>query len=205
MSVSRIYDMAFFRCLPNIVVAAPMNEAELRNLMYTAQLPRSTTAFSIRYPRGKGVMVNWRTPMEAIPVGRGRKLRDGDDVAILTIGHIGNYASEVCDRLAARDIAVAHYDMRFVKPLDEELLHEVFARYKKIITVEDGCLPGGFGSAVLEFMADHHYHAEVRRLGIPDRVVEHGEQSELHRECGFDAGGIERCVLGILESVSRTL
>lgn len=199
------YDMAFFRCLPNIVVAAPMNEAELRNLMYTAQLPRSTTAFSIRYPRGKGVMVNWRTPMEAIPVGRGRKLRDGDDVAILTIGHIGNYASEVCDRLAARDIAVAHYDMRFVKPLDEELLHEVFARYKKIITVEDGCLPGGFGSAVLEFMADHHYHAEVRRLGIPDRVVEHGEQSELHRECGFDAGGIERCVLGILESVSRTL
>lgn len=199
------YDMAFFRCLPNIVVAAPMNEAELRNLMYTAQLPRSTTAFSIRYPRGKGVMVNWRTPMEAIPVGRGRKLRDGDDVAILTIGHIGNYASEVCDRLAARDIAVAHYDMRFVKPLDEELLHEVFARYKKIITVEDGCLPGGFGSAVLEFMADHHYHAEVRRLGIPDRVVEHGEQRELHRECGFDAGGIERCVLGILESVSRTL
>jgi 1-deoxy-D-xylulose-5-phosphate synthase len=199
------YDMAFFRCLPNMVVAAPMNEAELRNLMYTAQLPRSTTAFSIRYPRGKGVMVNWRTPMEAIPVGRGRKLRDGDDVAILTIGHIGNYASEVCDRLAARDIAVAHYDMRFVKPLDEELLHEVFARYKKIITVEDGCLPGGFGSAVLEFMADHHYHAEVRRLGIPDRVVEHGEQSELHRECGFDAGGIERCVLGILESVSRTL
>lgn len=199
------YDMAFFRCLPNIVVAAPMNEAELRNLMYTAQLPRSTTAFSIRYPRGKGVMVNWRTPMEAIPVGRGRKLRDGDDVAILTIGHIGNYASQVCDRLAARDIAVAHYDMRFVKPLDEELLHEVFARYKKIITVEDGCLPGGFGSAVLEFMADHHYHAEVRRLGIPDRVVEHGEQSELHRECGFDAGGIERCVLGILESVSRTL
>ncbi|HEU5147204.1 MAG TPA: 1-deoxy-D-xylulose-5-phosphate synthase, partial [Chryseosolibacter sp.] len=199
------YDLAYFRCIPNLIVAAPMNEAELRNLMYTAQLPRQEKAFSIRYPRGKGVMVDWRTPMVEVPIGKGRKLRDGEDLAILTIGHIGNYAVEVCNRMAKKNLFVAHYDMRFVKPLDEELLHEVFGRYKKIITVEDGCIQGGFGSAVLEFMGDNNYHAEVRRLGIPDRVVEHGEQIELHRECGFDPDGIERAVKQMLESVSRSL
>lgn len=197
------YDLAYFRCIPNIVVAAPMNESELRNMMYTAQLPRSEKAFSIRYPRGKGVTVDWRTPMVAIEIGRGRKLRDGEDLAILTIGHIGNYATEVCNRLARKNLFVGHYDMRFVKPIDEALLHEVFTQYKKVITVEDGCIQGGFGSAVLEFMADNNYHAEVRRLGIPDRVVEHGEQIELHRECGFDPDGIERAVMKMLESVFR--
>lgn len=199
------YDLAYFRCLPNIIVSAPMNESELRNLMYTAQLSRTETAFSIRYPRGKGVMVEWRTPLEKIAIGKGRKLREGDEAALLTIGHIGNYAVEACNRLAKRNIAVAHYDMRFVKPIDEEILHEVFATYKKVITVEDGCIQGGFGSAVLEFMADNNYKAEVRRLGIPDRVVEHGEQAELHRECGFDADGIERTVIEVLESVSRSI
>ncbi|HEY9487664.1 MAG TPA: 1-deoxy-D-xylulose-5-phosphate synthase [Chryseosolibacter sp.] len=199
------YDLAYFRCLPNMIVSAPMNESELRNLMYTAQLPRKGKAFSIRYPRGQGVMANWRTPMEKIEIGRGRKLRDGEEVALLTIGHIGNYAVEVCNRMARKNLSIGHYDMRFVKPIDEEMLHEVFSNYKKIITIEDGAVQGGFGSAVLEFMADHNYHAEVRRLGIPDRVVEHGEQHELHEECGFDPDGIERAVVEVLESVSRSI
>jgi len=199
------YDLAFFRCVPNMIVSAPMNEAELRNLMYTAQLPRKEKAFSIRYPRGKGVMIDWRTPMQKVEIGKGRKLREGEDIAILTIGHIGNYAVEVCNRFAKKNMLIGHYDMRFVKPLDEAMLHEVFARYKKVITVEDGCIQGGFGSAVLEFMADHGYQAEVKRLGIPDKVVEHGEQIELHRECGFDPDGIENVVAEMLVSVSRSL
>lgn len=197
------YDIAYFRCLPNIVIAAPMNERELRNLMYTAQLPRTELAFSIRYPRGQGVMPEWRTPMEAIAIGTGRKLKEGNELAILTLGHIGNYAVEVCERLARQNIFIGHYDMRFAKPLDEKLLHEIFSQYKKIITVEDGCLQGGFGSAILEFMADNNLPAEVKRLGIPDRIVEHGEQHELHHECGFDAEGIERTVVEMLELVPR--
>jgi 1-deoxy-D-xylulose-5-phosphate synthase len=197
------YDLAYFRCLPNMIVSAPMNEAELRNLMYTAQLPRNEKAFSIRYPRGQGVLSQWRTPMEEIKIGTGRKLRDGDELAILTIGHIGNYAVSVCEKLDGKAIHIAHFDMRFVKPLDEELLHEIFSQYKKIVTVEDGCVQGGFGSAVLEFMADNNYTAEVKRLGIPDLVIEHGEQEELHHECNFDAKGIEETVLSLLEPVSR--
>jgi 1-deoxy-D-xylulose-5-phosphate synthase len=196
------YDIAYFRCLPNMIVSAPMDEEELRNLMYTAQLPREGKAFSIRYPRGQGIMPNWKTPMKEVKVGTGRKLKDGEDLAILTIGHIGNYALEVSKKLELRNIRVAHYDMRFVKPLDEKLLHEVFQKFKKVVTVEDGCLEGGFGSAVLEFMADHHYNAEVKRLGIPDRIVEHGEQRELHHECGFDVEGIEKTVITLLESVA---
>lgn len=195
------YDIAYFRCLPNIIVAAPMNEAELRNLMYTAQLPREGQAFSIRYPRGQGVMPNWRTAFEEIKIGTGRKLREGNELAILSIGHIGNYAEEVCERMAKHNIHIGLYDMRFVKPLDEALLHEVFANYKKVITLEDGCLPGGFGSAILEFMADNNYQAEVRRIGIPDQIIEHGEQIELHRECGMDPDGIERAVVQLLELV----
>ncbi len=199
------YDLAFFRCLPNMIVASPMNEAELRNLMFTAQLPRKEQAFSIRYPRGQGVMPNWKTEMKEIKIGTGRKLRSGAELAILTIGHIGNYATEVCDRLEKQNIQVAHYDLRFAKPLDEKMLHEVFTLYKKIITVEDGCLQGGIGSAILEFMADNQYQAEVKRLGIPDRIVEHGEQFELHRECGFDAEGIERAAIEMLESVAKSV
>lgn len=197
------YDLAYFRCLPNMIVASPMNESELRNLLFTAQLPRSGKAFSIRYPRGQGVMPEWRTPMEEIKIGSGRKVRDGEDLAILTLGHIGNYVIEAAERLQKKGISVAHYDMRFVKPIDEEMLHTVFSRFKKIITVEDGCIQGGFGSAVLEFMADNNYSAEVKRMGIPDRVVEHGEQGELHRECGFDVDGIEKAAMEILEYVSR--
>jgi 1-deoxy-D-xylulose-5-phosphate synthase len=197
------YDIAYFRCLPNMIIASPMNEAELRDLMFTAQLPRNEKAFSIRYPRGQGVMPEWRTPMKAIEIGTGRKIREGNDLAILTIGHIGNYAVEACERLEKQGISVGHYDMRFVKPLDEKMLHEVFSQYKKVITLEDGCIPGGFGSAILEFMADNNYQAEVRRLGIPDAVIEHGEQPELHRECGMDADGIERTVVEMLESVVK--
>jgi 1-deoxy-D-xylulose-5-phosphate synthase len=193
------YDISFFRCIPNLVVSSPMDEEELRNLMYTAT--KFEGPFSIRYPRGQGVMVDWRTPMREIPIGQGRIIREGEDVAILTIGHIGNYAVTACEMLEKDGFNPAHYDMRFVKPLDEAMLHEVFGKFKKVVTVEDGCLMGGFGSAVLEWMVDNGYQAQVKRLGIPDRVVEHGEQIELHRECGFDAEGIATAVKQMAESV----
>lgn len=187
------YDLAFMRCIPNMVVSAPMNEEELRNLMYTAQ-QENMGPFSIRYPRGNGVMADWRRPMKAIPVGKGRKICDGEDVAILTIGHIGNEAVKACRELNGYGIHPAHYDMRFVKPLDEELLHDVFTKFKNVITVEDGCLQGGMGSAVIEFMADHDYFAKVVRLGIPDKIIEHGEQPELWHECNYDAAAIIQTV-----------
>jgi 1-deoxy-D-xylulose-5-phosphate synthase len=186
------YDIAYFRCIPNMVVTAPMNEEELRNLMYTAT--KFQGPFSIRYPRGQGVMPEWRTPMREIPIGQGRIVKEGEEIAILTIGHIGNYAVEATKTLAKEGLNPAHYDMRFVKPLDESLLHEVFGKFKKVITVEDGCLMGGFGSSVLEWMVDHGYQAQVKRLGIPDTIIEHGEQIELHRECGFDPEGIAKTV-----------
>ena len=188
------YDLAYFRCIPNLVVSAPMNEEELRNLMYTAQLESTAQAFSIRYPRGQGVMVNWKTPFSKIEIGKGRKICDGEEVAILTIGHVGNFAVTACAQLANEGLHPAHYDLRFVKPIDAELLHEVFSRYKKIITVEDGCISGGFGSAVLEFMAENDYSASFNRLGIPDRIIEHGEQAELHKECGYDSDSIVKAV-----------
>jgi 1-deoxy-D-xylulose-5-phosphate synthase len=191
------YDLSFMRCIPNMIVASPMNEQELRNLMFTAQsdtIQQGKQAFTIRYPRGEGVMPNWRTPLEQIEVGKGRKIRDGKGVAILTIGPIGNYVTTACDLLETELIQPAHYDMRFVKPLDEAMLHEIFQRYDKVVTVEDGCVMGGFGSAVIEFMTDHGYVARVKRLGIPDAVIEHGEQIDLHRECGFDPKGIADAV-----------
>ncbi|SFO06254.1 1-deoxy-D-xylulose-5-phosphate synthase [Algoriphagus ornithinivorans] len=191
------YDLAYFRCIPNMVVAAPMNEEELRNMMFSSL--SHDGPYSIRYPRGNGVMPEWRTAFQQIPLGQGRIVKEGEEVAILTIGHIGNYAVEACETLSAEGLNPAHYDMRFVKPLDEELLHEVFGKFKKVITVEDGCLMGGFGSAVLEWMMDHEYQAQVKRLGIPDEVVEHGEQIELHRACGFDPDGIADAVRSMSE------
>jgi 1-deoxy-D-xylulose-5-phosphate synthase len=179
------------RCIPNMVVSAPMNEVELRNLMYTAQLESTKYPFVIRYPRGEGVMPEWKTEFTEVGIGKGRKLKDGDTIAILSFGHPGNFAAQAIRNLRTSGINPAHYDMRFVKPLDEELLHEVFSKYSKIITVEDGTIVGGFGSAILEFMAAHQYHAELRMLGIPDRLVEHGTLKELHRECGYDAQAIE--------------
>ncbi|MDZ7934817.1 MAG: 1-deoxy-D-xylulose-5-phosphate synthase [Emticicia sp.] len=191
------YDIAFMRCIPHMVVASPMNEEELRNLMYTFQLEETQklkTAFTIRYPRGEGVMADWKQPFQKLEIGKGRKVKDGEDVAILTIGHIGNYAVKACEMLEKEGINPAHYDLRFIKPLDEAMLHEVFQKFDRVITVEDGCVQGGMGSAVIEFMADNGYTAKVKRLGIPDRIVEHGEQIELHKECGFDPAGIASAV-----------
>ncbi len=183
------YDLAYMRSVPNMIVASPMNEEELRNLMFTAQ-QENMGPFSIRYPRGNGVMTEWKTPLRAIPVGNGRKVISGSDLAILTIGPIGNEALKARKTLEELGISAAVYDMRFVKPLDEMLLHEVFAKFNQIITVEDGCIQGGMGSAVLEFMADNGYMAQVSRLGIPDRLVEHGTQEELYAECGYDSAAI---------------
>jgi len=195
------YDLAYMRCIPNMTVSAPMNEEELRNLMFTAQQD-DMGPFVIRYPRGSGVMVDWQRPFKAIKVGKGRIVCDGDDIAILTIGHIGNEVVKAMQALNNDGYFPAHYDLRFVKPLDEALLHDVFQKFSKIITVEDGCLEGGMGSAVLEFMADNNYHAHVIRLGIPDLVIEHGEQPELWADCGYDATGIAAKVklLGIPKS-----
>jgi 1-deoxy-D-xylulose-5-phosphate synthase len=182
-----------------MVVSAPMNEEELRNLMYTAQL-ENKGPFVIRYPRGNGVLTDWKTPMKEIPVGRGRKMSDGDDVAILTIGHVGNIAAKSVALLAEKGISAAHYDMRFAKPIDELLLHEIFSKFSKVITVEDGCILGGMGSAVVEFMAENGYSSQVKRLGIPDKFIEHGEQSELYIECGFGIEGIAHTAIELLAS-----
>ncbi len=194
------YDLAYFRCIPNLVVAAPMNEEELRNMMYSASVYEGP--YSIRYPRGQGVMPDWRKPMREVATGQGRIVKEGEDVAILSIGHIGNYAVEACDKLTKEGLNPAHYDMRFVKPLDEELLHEVFGKFKKVVTIEDGCLMGGFGSAILEWMMDHDYQAQIKRLGIPDEVIEHGTQLELHKECGMDPDGIVAAVKKMAAAVS---
>jgi 1-deoxy-D-xylulose-5-phosphate synthase len=190
------------RCIPNLVVAAPMDEVELRNMMYTASQVHAGP-FSIRYPRGEGSIVNWRQPFSAIPVGRGRKLRDGVDLAILSIGAIGTEAAAAANDLAARGISAAHYDMRFAKPLDEVMLHEVFTKFDAIITLEDGCVTGGFGSAVLEFMGDRGYSAHVKRLGIPDRYIEHGSQKELYSECGYDAAAVVAAAEGLVARVEQ--
>jgi 1-deoxy-D-xylulose-5-phosphate synthase len=184
------YDIAFMRTIPNMIVAAPMNEEELRNLLYTASLPRENTAFTIRYPRGAGVMYEWRTQLKKLEIGKGHLVRNGNDIAILTFGHVGNYAIEAADMLKNDQIEAAIYDMRFAKPLDKELLIEVFDKFDKVITIEGGCLMGGFGSAIVEFMSDRGYKSTIKRLGIPDKIIEHGTQMELHKQCGFDPSGI---------------
>jgi len=185
------YDIAYMRCIPNLIVSAPMNEEELRNLMYTAQLDSNELPFVIRYPRGEGVMVDWKKPFKEIKIGTGRKLKDGDQIAILSIGHPGNFASSAIRDLKSEGIDVAHYDMRFVKPLDEEMAHEVFSKYNKVITIEDGTVVGGFGSAVLEFMNANGYKADVTIMGIPDRIVEHGTPKQLYEEIGIDVESIK--------------
>ena len=187
------YDLAYFRCIPNMIVSAPMNEQELRNLMYTAQL-KECGPFSIRYPRGNGVMIDWETPFEEIIIGEGRQISEGNEVAILSIGHPGNFTTKARENMEQKGYSIAQYDMRFVKPLDEKLLHQVFKKHNKVITVEDGCLQGGFGSAILEFMADYNYQAEVKRLGVPDDFIHHGTQAELWRECNYDSQAIEEAI-----------
>jgi 1-deoxy-D-xylulose-5-phosphate synthase len=192
------YDIAFFRCIPNLIISAPMNEQELRNMMYTAQLPSTDLPFVIRYPRGEGVMVEWRKPFEQMKIGQGRRLKEGKDVAILTFGHPGNNAQTAIRNLKLEGIDPAHYDMRFVKPIDEDLLHEVFQNYELVVTVEDATVVGGLGSAVLEFMNAHNYKSQVRILGIPDSIVEHGSIKELQQECHYDALAIANAVKNLL-------
>ncbi|MBP3553497.1 MAG: 1-deoxy-D-xylulose-5-phosphate synthase [Bacteroidaceae bacterium] len=184
------FDLAYLRPIPNLTIASPMDEHELRRLMYTAQLP-DKGAFAIRYPRGRGVKVDWQCPLEEVPVGKGRRLKEGKDVAVLTIGPIGNVAAKAIARFEQETgQSVAHYDIRFLKPLDEEMLQEVGQRFTRIVTAEDGVLKGGMGSAVLEYMADHGFTPRVARVGIPDNFVEHGAVKELHRICGMDEEGI---------------
>ena len=200
------YDIAYMRCIPNMIVSAPMNESELRNLMYTAQLESTTHPFVIRYPRGEGVMPEWKTPFQEIEIGKGRKLKEGRSIAILSYGHPGNFATSAIRELRTEGIDPAHYDLRFVKPLDEDLLHDVFRNYDKIITVEDGTLVGGVGTAVVEFMSKYNYQAEIKMLGIPDSIIEQGTLKELQAEAGFNAEAIASAVRILMkESLSTKL
>lgn len=185
-----VFDLAYFRPIPNLTISSPMNEHELRRLMYTAQLP-DKGPFVIRYPRGRGVLLDWKCPLEEIQVGKGRKLKDGKDMAILSLGPIGNIATKAIERAEKeKGISIAHYDLRFLKPLDENLLHEVGQNFQQIITIEDGVRKGGMGSAVLEFMADNGYTPQIRRIGVPDTFIEHGTIQELYHLCGMDEEGI---------------
>jgi 1-deoxy-D-xylulose-5-phosphate synthase len=188
-----VFDLSYMRSIPNMIVSSPMNEEELRNLMYTAQL-KNCGPISIRYPRGHGVMTDWEKPFAEIEIGKGRELHKGSDIAILTIGPVGNFAAAACDILELENIHAAHYDMRFVKPLDENLLKKIIKKFGQIITVEDGIVTGGFGSAIIEYMSDHNLHASIRRLGVPDRFIDHGSQQELYHECGYDTEGIIKTV-----------
>jgi 1-deoxy-D-xylulose-5-phosphate synthase len=193
-----VYDIAYMRCVPNLIIAAPMNEKELRDMMFTAQLDEQKMPIVIRYPRGEGVMPEWKTPFEKMLIGTGELVQAGNEIAILSIGHPGNFVKDACKQLEASGLRPSHYNMRFVKPIDETILHEVGKKYKYVITIEDGCIMGGFGSACLEFFAQHNYHLAVKLLGIPDKLVEHGKPAELHRECGYDKQGIIEAVLSML-------
>lgn len=192
------YDLAYFRCIPNMIVSAPLHEEDLRNLMYTAQA-ENHGPFSIRYPRGNGSMIDWKTPLKKIKIGTGQRIKNGEDIAILSIGAIGQEAIKAINELEKDGLSIAHYDMRFVKPIDELMLHEVFSKFNKIITLEDGCVMGGLGSAVLEFMADNNYSATVKRLGIPDKFIEHGTQQELYNECFYDVAAIKKTVKSLVQ------
>jgi len=176
-----------------MVVAAPMDEIELRNMMYTAQLGKYGP-FSIRYPKDNGEHKNWVKPFQELIPGKSRVIQDGTDIAILSIGWAGNLVQEALNKMKAINVSIAHYDMRYVKPLDEECLHDVFRKFDKVITIEDGTLTGGFGSAVVEFMCDNAYTVKIKRLGIPDKFIDHGSRSELFKECGIDISSIISCI-----------
>ena len=194
-----VFDLACLRPVPNLTVASPYDEHELRRLMFTAQLP-DKGPFVIRYPRGRGVRVDWKCPLEAVEVGKGRKMKDGTDLAVVTLGPVGNVAEKAIARAEkATSCSVAHYDLRFLKPLDEDMLHEIGKTFSQILTIEDGVLKGGMGSAVLEFMSDHGYTPEVKRLGIPDCFVQHGAVQELHAICGIDETNIYRTIIQLLD------
>ena len=192
-----VFDLAYLRSIPNLTIASPMNEHELRKLMYTAQLPNKGP-FAIRYPRGRGVLVDWECPLEEVEVGKGRKLKEGKDIAVLSLGPIGNEAmNAIASAEAKSGKSIAHYDLRFLKPLDEEMLDEIGKNYTSIVTIEDGVLKGGMGSAILEYMADHGYTPKIRRIGIPDCFVQHGTPNELYKICGMDATSIENVLLSL--------
>ena len=193
-----VFDLAYMRSIPNMIVSAPMDETELRNMMFTAQ-HENHGPFSIRYPRGCGCVVDWRQPMQAIPVGKSRQLSEGNDIALLTIGTIGIAAKRVVNMLHREGIRADHYDMRFVKPLDQQALHEVFKKHGRIVTIEEGVLQGGFGSAVTEFMIDHRYTARVKRIGIPDQFIDQGTTEELHRAVGLDQAGIYKSIRAFMD------
>lgn len=192
-----VYDLAYFRCIPNITIAAPWDEEELRNMMYTAQLP-DQGPFSIRYPRGNGYLQDWHTPFRRLEIGKGRCLAEGKDLAILSLGAIGHEALKAIHEIDHYSVAL--YDMRFLKPIDEELLHRILRKFPYVITLEDGTVTGGLGSAVAEFISDHRYSTTLVRLGVPDYFVEHGTQQQLYAECGFDKQGIVRCINHILKN-----
>ncbi|MFO7940213.1 MAG: 1-deoxy-D-xylulose-5-phosphate synthase [Bacteroidales bacterium] len=187
------YDLAYMRSIPEMVIAAPMNEEELRNMMFTAEHYHKGP-FTIRYPRGRGVLSEWETAFSKQVVGKGRCLKSGSDIAVLSVGHPGNFVAEAIQQMQKEPVDIAHYDLRYVKPLDTELLDEVAAHFTKVITVEDGTIVGGFGSAVLEYFSDINAHVQVKRMGIPDSYVEQGTPAELYQECGFDAQGIEQAI-----------
>ena len=186
------FDLAALRPVPNLTISSPMDEHELRRLMYTAQLPNKGP-FVIRYPRGGGVLQDWRCPLEEVKVGTGRKMHEGTDVAVLSIGPIGNNVTKAIEKIGNK-VSVAHYDMRFLKPIDEQILEEVGRKFKHVITIENGVKKGGLGSAVLEWMNDHGYQPKVTLLGMPDAFVEHGTVAELHKIVGLDAEGIIKAI-----------
>lgn len=188
-----VFDLAYLRPIPNLVISSPLNEWDLRNLMYTGY-KISDGPFVIRYPRGKGEKSDWRNDMQILPIGKGRKLREGHDIAVLSLGPIGNEAIKAIDQVEPEGISVAHYDMIYLKPLDEALLHEVGRKFKRIITIENGVIAGGLGSAVLEFMADHGYTPQVKRIGVPDQFIGHGSIPELYKLCGMDADSIAKVI-----------
>lgn len=193
-----VFDLAYLRCIPDMTIASPMNEAEFRNLLYVAG-NYTEGPFAIRYPRGRVENLEWQTPFREIKIGTGRKIQEGEDVAFVTIGHVGNHVTRATEGLDKLNVNYAHYDMRFLKPLDEQLLHEVFKNHDKIITIEDGTIKGGLGTAVMEFMTENKYKADIIKLGVPDRFIDHGSPGQLYRDCGFDPNGIINATIKLLQ------
>jgi 1-deoxy-D-xylulose-5-phosphate synthase len=188
-----VFDIACLRSIPNLIISAPMTAEDLRNLMYTAQL-KNRGPFVIRYPRGRGNNTDWQQPFREIKIGKAVMITPGKDIAILTFGNAGNLAAEAIRIMENENLEIEHWDMRFVKPIDTECLHSVFRNFENILTIEDGVVTGGFGNAVLEFMSDNNYKANVKRLGVPDTFIDHGSQQELYKECGFDADSICKAI-----------
>ena len=192
-----VFDLAYLRCIPNMIIAAPLNEIELRNLMYTAQ-KNHNAPFAIRYPRGKGVLNDWLVEFSKIDIGKGNKINSGDKIAVVSIGHIGNMIIDITKELQSKNINIGHFDIRFLKPLDEPMLHTVFQDYEIIITIEDGCIKGGMGSAVLEFASENNYQKRIIRFGVPDRFIEHGTPEEQRKDCGFDKHSVLKTIIELL-------